>query len=449
MGSISIFALLNACILAYFSLGYRVGLTYITSTTSPSYIFGTSNASLSIAITGLSIFSFVLIWISSTLLLVYNKGGLKKKYYILIGVSPVIFLSEYLFLWGFNYLRFTDLNMFHDMYTVTSNIGFPLGGIFFGLTFWILARNLNVSNESDNRSFVRIKESMYFTSIGIILLSSSTSPLDITKLPYPPFGLVSFSFMNVGAFSFFLGIYSLATSIAGNPDIRARMRNSEFLHSIATSQDMLTKRTNIVSILNTLKHHLQFDTNTQNEDIDKDYLVAVVAEKSRSISNENGFVYSRRKNFLGKSWEAWVEDWCRWYYDKERQFPILDLTDLTCQKWNQGQENQNLYFLTKASIKPSEVKIEYKITVPKDQLLLVPLINNLINFHEFPDLESENDLRAFAKNDLNRKTIFFLSINNEEIKHIGQYRIQSGLQKPKFVTEVFYNLLVTHDSCIE
>ena len=67
--SISVFVALNALILSYFSLGYRTGLNYVTSTTSPTYIFATSNTTLSIAITTLSILSFILIWISSILLL--------------------------------------------------------------------------------------------------------------------------------------------------------------------------------------------------------------------------------------------------------------------------------------------------------------------------------------------------------------------------------------------
>ena len=230
--SISVFVALNALILSYFSLGYRTGLNYITSTTSPTYIFATSNTTLSIAITILSILSFILIWISSILLLAFNTKGLKKWYYLLMVISPVIFLSEYLFLWIFSYLRTTDIDLYFNIYTLTSNLGFPLGGVFFGLTFWILASNLKI-NSSKSQSLVRFKESIYFTSIGIILLTSSTASLDITKLPYPPFGLISFTFLNVGAFSFFLGIYTLATAMAGNPNIRSTIRNSEFLHSIA------------------------------------------------------------------------------------------------------------------------------------------------------------------------------------------------------------------------
>jgi hypothetical protein len=85
--------------------------------------------------------------------------------------------------------------------------------------FGFLQRDIVVSKDDNlghKQEFTKLKQSMYLTTIGIILLIFSASPLDITRLPYPPFGMVSFTFMNVAALAFFLGIYNMATAIGGS-----------------------------------------------------------------------------------------------------------------------------------------------------------------------------------------------------------------------------------------
>ena len=336
-------------------------------------------------------------------------------------ISPVIFLSEYLFLWIFSYLRTTDIDLYFNMYTLTSNLGFPLGGIFFGLSFWILASNLKIIS-SKSQSLVRFKESIYFTSIGIILLTSSTASLDITKLPYPPFGLISFTFLNVGAFSFFLGIYTLATAMAGNPNIRSTIRNSEFLHSIATSQDILNKKTSIGSILNSLKNQFTNIT-TADEEMDKEYLANVIAEKNRNITIQNRFEYTGRI-VLGKSREEWVAEWSKWFYSVERAPSLAEATiqELFCQ-----YKNQDIYFLKEPFMNTFEKKIQSETTIRKNKMMLVPLISNIVSFYSHPEFESAKDLKLFAKNDIDKKQIIFLSINDMQIMNIQDHRITSDL----------------------
>lgn len=425
--SIIFFIILNGSILVYFSLGYRVGLLNITSTTDPSLIFSSPHYDLSVLISILAILTFIMIWASSILLLIYGREKIKKKYILVIGSSLAIFLSHYTFLLGFNSLRLTNFNMFHDIYAITSNIAFPLGGIFFGFTFWILARNMSISKDSNRENkqeFRKVKQSMYFTSIGIILLIFSASPLDITKLPYPPFGMVSFSFMNVGALSFFLGIYNLAIAIGESSYFRlGSIKKSEFLFSIGSSQHQLSTRNNIVGILKTFKNHL-LDTETVKEEIDKEYIKDVITERRKIIYDLDKITFSRGQTPLGKSWEAWIELWCKWYYGDRLRHSI---PDKTCKKWSQDKENHELCFLTKALIKPSEEKIEYEITIPKGRILFLPLINNLINFYHYPNLQSESDLRLFSKSDLDNQIIVSVSVNDNEIKDVHQYRVRSHL----------------------
>jgi hypothetical protein len=316
--------------------------------------------------------------------------------------------------------------MFHDIYALTSIISLPLGGIFFGFTFWILARDIGISKDDNlehKKEFTKVKQSMYLTAIGIILLILSISPLDITRLPYPPFGMVSFTFMNVGALSFFLGIYNLATAIGVSSYFRPGLMKSEFLSSIGSSQGRLSRRSNIVQILKTFKNHL-LETETVQEDIDKEYIKHVIIERKRSIGNQDKFTFYRSQTPLGRSWETWIELWCKWYYGDRLKYAT---TDKMCTKWTQEKESQELCFLPKILINASEEKIEYETNVPKGRLLFLPLINNLIDFHNHPNLQTESELCLYSKSEIDNQTIVFLSIDGNQIKEIQQYRLRSNL----------------------
>jgi hypothetical protein len=145
-----------------------------------------------------------------------------------------------------------------------------------------------------------------------------------------------------------------------------------------------------------------------------------MTERKRRIENPDKVIFSRGQTPLGRSWEAWVELWCKWYY-RDR------LTDKMCIKWNQDNEDQQVCFLRKTLIDTYEHNIEYETTVTKGRFVFFPLINNLISFYEYPNLKSENDLQMFAKSELDKKKIVFLSVNDHEIKNMDQYRIHSHL----------------------
>jgi hypothetical protein len=88
---------------------------------------------------------------------------------------------------------------------------------------------------------------------------------------------------------------------------------------------------------------------------------------------------------------------------------------------------KNKCFLPKIPINASEEKIEYESNVPKGRLLFLPLINNLIDFHNYPDLQTESDLSLYSKSEIDNQIIIFLSVNGIQIKEIEQYRFRSNL----------------------
>jgi hypothetical protein len=425
--SVITFIILNAAILLYFTLGYRVGLTYITSATDPSFIFSSPHTDLSILISVLAIISFISIWVSSLLLLNSGTERIKMKYILVIVCSLVIFFSQYAFLLGFNWLRSTNVIMFYDIYTVTTNIAFPLGAIFFGFTFWILAKNIMIPKDSsleDKERFRKVTQTIYLTAIGIILLIFSASSLDITRLPYPPFGMVSFTFMNVGALSFLLGIYNLAVILGTSSHFRlSSTKKSDFLYSIGSSQRRLSTRKKVAGTLKAFRTHFH-DTESNNEEIDYEYIKEVILAKKQSVNNVDRITFSRTQTPLGTPWEEWIERWCKWYYLNRISH---DNADILCHKWVQEKETYLLCFLAKPLVEASKTRIECEITIPSGHLLFLPLLNNFINFYHYPSLTSEKELVDFAKRDIDNQKIVSISVNDIKINETIQFRIRSNV----------------------
>lgn len=426
MSIISI-VLLNIFVLLYFNLGYRIATSYINSTTIPSIVFSNSYGFFAMIINYISILSFFLLCGSTVLLLIRRSDKIKARHIGMIAASIIIFLSNYLFLWGFGSMRITNVLMFYDIYIVTKIIAFPIGGIFFGFTFWMIARgmkNQSQHNDNDENDFKKLKESMYLTAIGIALILFSAAPLDITRLPYPPFGLVSFTYINTGSLSLFLGIYNLALSIASSSQIRKGLhQRSDFLFSIGSSEHSLSKRKSIAEVLGSFRNILH-DSSVGDENLDKAYVSEVknylierkVTQDLRNIS------FAKTESPLGRTWESWIESWCKWYYCTRE----IDSNAHSKENY-EFNFNKELLFLAKVNLKENDKSIEYEVSLPKGKILFMPLINNLITLHDHPEINSEEELRLFAKQDLDKNVIVFLSINNIEINDSKQFRIQSNL----------------------
>ena len=418
--------LLNTFTLIYFNLGYRIGTEFINSTTIPSVIFSNSYGFIAVMINYVSVLSFFLLCGSTVLLLIRRSEKIKVRHIVMISTSIIVFLSSYLFMWGFSAMRVTNVLLFYDIYSITKIIAFPLGGIFFGFVFWMIARSMKNQNgnNADQYDFRKLKESMYLTAIGIVLILFSAAPLDITRLPYPPFGLVSFTYINIGSLSLFLGIYNLAMSIAGSSQIRKGMHDrSDFMFSIGSSQHSISKRKSISELIGSFRNYI-LDTKVNEENLDKEYIDEVknYLQERKTTSNLKSITFTKNESPLGKTWKSWIELWCNWYYCIRKTGSKEDFAE------DYGfYSEKELLFVTKANFMENEGKIEYEVSLPGGKILFMPIISNLVTYRQHPEIHSEQDLRLFSKNELDKKNVVFLSINDTEIKDIQQYRIQSDL----------------------
>lgn len=93
----------------------------------------------------------------------------------------------------------------------------PVGGAILGIAFLIVARSIYDTN---------VKNYMKFSALGIMLLAISNEDARIYLLPYPPFGLVTISFMGISSYLLLVGIYYSAVSTSINSQIRSIIERS-------------------------------------------------------------------------------------------------------------------------------------------------------------------------------------------------------------------------------
>ena len=95
------------------------------------------------------------------------------------------------------------------MFSVTHTLIFSatksVGGILFGIAFWSVSKNI------ENKV---VKNYLIVSAYGMVLLFTANQPVGLTLIPYPPFGLVSISFLGLSSYLVFIGIFSASMSVA-------------------------------------------------------------------------------------------------------------------------------------------------------------------------------------------------------------------------------------------
>jgi hypothetical protein len=164
----------------------------------------------------------------------YSRSLGTAKYWILVAIPLAFFLSQFQFVFVdvFTSFRVSEPILFGVVYTLLFGASVPVGGILFGIAFWSVARKVEHN---------AVKRYMMISAYGMMLLFSSNQAIGLALIPYPPFGLATGSFFGLSAFLIFIGIYSSAMSVAGDAELRKRIRHyaieeSKLLDSIGMTQ---------------------------------------------------------------------------------------------------------------------------------------------------------------------------------------------------------------------
>jgi hypothetical protein len=183
----------------------------------------------------ISFASFIALWFASTLLLrrQRRKWG-AVKFYIVISLPLVYYLGIIQLILSSVLVQHHILSSI-ESYTfnvINSILTRPVGGILFGVAFWMIGRSVG-----DNK----ISEYMKLSAIGIMLLSISNQDAGTYLLPYPPFGLPTITFLGISSYLLFVGIYYSSVSISVDTALRRTIESSveeqfKFVSKIGRSQ---------------------------------------------------------------------------------------------------------------------------------------------------------------------------------------------------------------------
>jgi hypothetical protein len=164
----------------------------------------------------------------------------------------------------------------------------PLGGVLFGVAFWLVAKNLNDR---------KVRGYLIISAYGMTLLFTANQPTALILTPYPPFGLVTISFMGLASYLLYLGIYSSAISVSEYSRLRQIIRNEtlresqKFLDVIGTAEMEQEIQRKVLKFSKKTKDLMEHETgiSTSLDDNDvKRYLEEVLIElKSMKKNNHD------------------------------------------------------------------------------------------------------------------------------------------------------------------
>jgi hypothetical protein len=236
-----------------------------------------------------SVISFVSTWAATAFLLRhYSRTIGDFRYWATVSIPLVYFLSQFisLFLNLFTPYLESDPVFYGQVLTLIFTLSKAAGGIFFGLAFLFLTRNINVNV---------VKVYLCIAAFGFVLYFISNQGIAVSNAFYPPFGLVTVTFSGLSSYLILAGIYSSAISISQDAKLRQSirkfaLRQSELLDSIGTShmEQEIQKRVVVMSkqMQETMQEQSGIQTSLNDQDIKK-YLQEVLQELKKTENTQN------------------------------------------------------------------------------------------------------------------------------------------------------------------
>src|SRR6476620_1407410 len=259
-------------------------LSYVSDVIQPSpyggFMMHSHTSSLAVLYTISSGVTFVLFWIGTVLLLQsYRKRLGTIKFWIIMLVPLLYFLSQFQPLVSSMLLDYSSGNpmLFSIVYVLMLEVSTPIGGILFGLAFMLVARKIQNA---------KVKGYLVISGIGLLLLLISYRPQEIISGPFPPFGILSASFMGLASYLIFFGIYSSAISVSQDSNLRASIRKSveaevNFIGNIGSAEITHTLTESVLSRVKSLTEVISLDTDVAISLTDreiKEYVAEVINE---------------------------------------------------------------------------------------------------------------------------------------------------------------------------
>ncbi len=179
----------------------------------PSYEEGTPISILRDAYDYVDLFSFIILWGASVLLLREYMHNWHLRHWILVCIPLVYYISTFVDEFGI-YTPATDPQWFS--YYLYASLNSTAGGLLFGFAFLIVARHIH------NDIF---KGYMIISAFGFVFLFISNQ-VTLVATSFPPFGASTISFFGLSAYLILIGLFSSAISVSQDAAIRRSIRDS-------------------------------------------------------------------------------------------------------------------------------------------------------------------------------------------------------------------------------
>jgi hypothetical protein len=246
-------------------------------------------SALNNAYTMTTIISFIITWCATmTMLKNYIQKARKFTYWIALILPLAYFVSQFLVLYLglLGPLIISNPIFYSILFTIVFTLSKPIGGIVFGIGFWMIARNIPKDNV--------VRSYLIISGCGFVILFASNQAIVLTFTYYPPFGLVTVSFVGLASYLVLVGIYSSAISISQDANLRREIRHlaireSKLLDSIGTAQleQEIAKR--VVTVAKKHSASITEKTGVEPSLTDHDmklYMAEVLREIKASKKNE-------------------------------------------------------------------------------------------------------------------------------------------------------------------
>jgi len=156
------------------------------------------------------------------------------------------------------------------------------GGIFFGIAFWLISKNLDHGNV--------VKDYMNISAYGFIFLFISNQAIVLVIGPYPPFGLITIAYTGLSSYLILVGIYSSVLSVSQDTRLRQSIRKlakseSKLLDNISTAQIEQDIQSRVIKMTKENQDIMLSETGVQTSLTDEDvkqYLHEVLTEINKT-----------------------------------------------------------------------------------------------------------------------------------------------------------------------
>jgi hypothetical protein len=183
----------------------------------------------------LSLCSFLSAWVATAVLLRQYRQRIGKIKYWCLMIAPLVY---FLFPFGTYFINISDELManspvlFSIIYVTVFSATKQVGGILFSMVFLTAS---TLVNRTELRKYLII------AAIGISIIFGCIGTNSLLYAIYPPFGLITVSFMPIGSYLLFNGIYGSARLISADTELRKKLHKSaenqmSLLKTIGTSQ---------------------------------------------------------------------------------------------------------------------------------------------------------------------------------------------------------------------